>query len=422
MLESAPGDKMIETMRNPLWKSCDILGVQRRKILDGAILLGVLFVAIVLTLGPSVAQNSRKTQQINTGTVGIISGGTGGTDLNTLRDLATVFDSGGSLRILPIIGRGSLQNIDDILYLKGIDVGIVQSDVLTYIKQLPGYDNIGNRINYITKLFDLEFHLIAGKQIASVADLAGKKVNFGRVTTGSHITASAIFSALGVNVTPVYHETALALEMVQDKKIAATVFVAGKPDDIVARLKSDRNLHLLPVDYAKPLRKTYLPAILTNADYPDFIPKGTSIRTISVGSVMAVYNWTPIRSLQRYQKVVFFIDAFIERYEQLQKAPRHPKWRDLNLAALVPGWNRFPPAKARIDNLRQRMRKKAQERRKTRRKTDGRIELNSFDTANKDLFFKFLQDRNVDAEVVSDKNRGKLFQEYLRWQNSRNVQ
>ena len=39
------------------------------------------------------------------------------------------------VQVLPVLGKGSLQNLADILYLRGIDVGIVQSNVPAYAKQ-----------------------------------------------------------------------------------------------------------------------------------------------------------------------------------------------------------------------------------------------------------------------------------------------
>src|SRR3954447_1864756 len=68
--------------------------------------------------------------QANSGTVGVVSGGVDGTYIRIATDLAAVLDEGDQLRILPIAGKGSLQNVADILYLRGIDLGIVQSDVL----------------------------------------------------------------------------------------------------------------------------------------------------------------------------------------------------------------------------------------------------------------------------------------------------
>ena len=38
------------------------------------------------------------------------------------------------------------------------------------------------------------------------------------------------------------------------------------------------------------------------------------------------------------------MDAFFSRFDEFQQPPRHPKWREVNLTAEVPGWTRFQPA------------------------------------------------------------------------------
>ena len=71
----------------------------------------------------------------NAGTVGVIAGGIDGTYARIAADLAAVLDEPDGLRVLPILGKGSVQNISDILALRGVDVGIVQSDVLAYARR-----------------------------------------------------------------------------------------------------------------------------------------------------------------------------------------------------------------------------------------------------------------------------------------------
>ena len=57
---------------------------------------------------------------------------------------------------------------------------------------------------------------------------------------------------------------------------------------------------------------------------------------------MAVFAWQP--HTERYNKVTRFVDAFFSKFDQFQQPPRHPKWREVNLTAEVPGWTRFQPA------------------------------------------------------------------------------
>ncbi len=311
--------------------------------------------ALVLTTNSSIARNNNISSKIiaaNAGTVGIISGGFGSTNLRIVADLATVLNKKHKLRLLPMIGQGSVQNIDDILYLKGIDVGIVQSDVFEVFKKNGTRRDIVNSVNYISKLFNVEFHLIGGNSIQSIEDLAGKTVNFGVEGSGTSVTASIVFDRLGIKVKPVHLDFDLAVQQVKSGKIAAMAYVSGKPTSVITSLKRSDGLHLVPVDYAKPLRGTYYPAFFSYGDYPGMISKGDRVQSISVGTIMAVYNWTASkmgRRGARYRKVKSFIDAFFSRYKELKKSPRHPKWREMNIAAEVPGWKRFPPAQERLN-------------------------------------------------------------------------
>ena len=95
--------------------------------------LGACLALMVLSF-PAAAQQ-RVVEEINQGTVGVIAGGIDGTSMQAAADLASVLDRGNELRVLPIQGKGSVQAITDILYLRGIDIGIVQSDALTFAQR-----------------------------------------------------------------------------------------------------------------------------------------------------------------------------------------------------------------------------------------------------------------------------------------------
>jgi TRAP-type uncharacterized transport system substrate-binding protein len=55
----------------------------------------------------------------------LLTGTIGGTYVQFGADLASVLDDDDNLRVLPIIGRGSVQSVADTLFLKGVDLGIV---------------------------------------------------------------------------------------------------------------------------------------------------------------------------------------------------------------------------------------------------------------------------------------------------------
>lgn len=314
-------------------------------------LLAIVFALVSLYTIPSTAQSTSAAAQqnendqkwlVNKGTVGVMSGGINGTYSRIAADLASVLDDKNTLRIIPMIGKGSVQNITDILYLKGTDVGIVQSDVLSFLKDQRIHPGIEKRIKYITKLYNEEFHLVANTAIRDIADLAGRQVNFGNVGSGTDMTAQTVFKNLGLDVVPVHDDYALALEKVKSGEVAAMVYVAGKPVSAFAPIGPNDNLHFLPIKYEGDIVNTYLPSSFTAEDYPGLIAPGQDVETIAVGAVMAVFNWKP--GTFRYKKVKRFVDSMFDNFGSFQKAPRHKKWREVNLAAEVPGWKRFQPA------------------------------------------------------------------------------
>ena len=63
-------------------------------------------------------------QALNANTVTLITGTIGGTYVQFGADLASVLDDGNKLRVLPIVGRGSVQSVADILFLQGVDLGV----------------------------------------------------------------------------------------------------------------------------------------------------------------------------------------------------------------------------------------------------------------------------------------------------------
>src|SRR5690242_17007144 len=154
--------------------------------------------------------------------IGVVTSDQSGTYLRIAADMGKVLDNPTTgLRILPIAGDGSIQNITDLLYLKGVDLAIVQSDVLAYIKDHRIHGGVSDRVSYITRLYNEEFHLVARDKFRSVADLSGKRVNFGPDGSGSYLTATTVFKALGVEVVPQTFDTETALEKLKNGEIDA---------------------------------------------------------------------------------------------------------------------------------------------------------------------------------------------------------
>lgn len=310
--------------------------------------------AIEKTVRPRLATNrapsvSEITERLNQNTVSVISGTPAGTYLAVAYDMSAVLDDAENLRVLPIAGKGSVQNVRDILHLRGVDMGIVQSDVMGFFKQKGELGaNIDNRLVYITKLYNEEMHLVVNANVKDIKDLAGKKVSFDLNNSGTQFSSRIIFDLLGIKVEEVNIGLVDALVKIKSGEISAAVIVAGRPAAALAKLAKDPDIKLLPVPYTGALEdSSYLPAKLSSQDYASLIPDGQTIETIAVGAVLAVYNWP--RDSDRYRRVNRFVDAFFAKFAELQKPPRHPKWKEANLAAELKGWKRFPAAQELLD-------------------------------------------------------------------------
>ena len=281
--------------------------------------------------------------QINKDTVGIISGNPNGTYLQLAYDMSAVLD-GETIRVLPIVGAGGGGNIKDVRFLKGIDLGITQSVLLNRFKRTNEIGPINDKIVYIAKLNNEEMHLIVRSDsgINSIEQLAGKKINFSDIGSGTQLSTQEIFERLQIKVTEVNMGQADAFEAMKRGEIAATVLIAGKPTGSTRTLRTADGFKILPVTYSKALQEDFLPAVLTHEDYPNLIAKGETVDTIAVSCVLIAYNWD--KGTDRYQRISRFVEAFFPRIADFQKKPRHPKWKEANLAAVVPGWKRHDAA------------------------------------------------------------------------------
>ena len=262
--------------------------------------------------------------------------------------MARVLDEKDKLRVLPVLGKGPVQNVIDLLYLKSIDMGLVATDVPEFYKIQYGAD-ITDRLRYIMKLYNDEIHIIAPTEIKTVFDLEGKRIEAPK-DVGLY-SAKAIFSRLHINVT--YDSTYLnddtgALQQVIDGKADAWIVGTAKVMPIARNLKNEnRRLHLVSVPYDKRLQDLYLPSEFTSDEYPNLIPPGETVDTVAAGILLASFNWP--EKTDRYQKVAKFVDALFSRIGEFPKPPRHPKWKEASITAVVPGWQRFKAAQDWLD-------------------------------------------------------------------------
>jgi uncharacterized protein len=287
------------------------------------------------------AAHATQRDLVNGGTVGLISGGVTGTYVRIAADLANALDDGYELRVLPIIGKGSVRNIEDLVLLRGVDVAIVQSDVLDFYKRADLVSNIESKVRYISKLYNEEVHLLAKSEFGTVDDLKGRRVNFGTEGSGTFMTASIIFDDLGIDVDVSSYPEPIALEKLLAGELDALVFVGGKPVEFVQNVNRQDRLRLLEIPPGR-IKAAYLPSELTADAYPNLVDAGATVQTVAVSAVLAAYNWPA--GHPRRAKLDRFIESFFANFESLLEPPFHSKWREIDLTAPVPGWQRITPA------------------------------------------------------------------------------
>jgi hypothetical protein len=228
---------------------------------------------------------------------------------------------------------------------------VVDEDNLRLLKKKDPalYANVEQRVQYITKLYNSEFHVLARNDIKSYDDLKDKKVNFNLKDSQTEVTADTVFDSLKIPVQRSYYDNDEAMKRLLSGDISAMIILTGAPQVTMAKVKKEDGVHFLPLDQDSlpnhdlhGLFANYLPAEITHDLYPNLIAEGTTVPTIANRALLVAYTWP--ENSQRYNKIAKFIDAFFSKIDQLNSPSRHPKWREVNLSAEMPGWLRFKPA------------------------------------------------------------------------------
>jgi TRAP-type uncharacterized transport system substrate-binding protein len=322
----------------------------------------VVLIAVALS-GSSIAQSPRAPShspppsseissdkqiraRLNAWTIGLAGGLLEGAPIHFATEIARVVNDGGEMQVLPIVTRGPTENVNDLLFLKGVDAAIINSDSLEeYKSQVP---QIQQRITYVMNLFPSELHIFVRPEVRSLSDLAGKKVNFNTQGTAAAYSGPLIFSRLGIAVEKMFIPHPVALEQMRRGEIAAVVFVTSKPVDAFVKGKWEEGFKFLPVEYSSKFEDYYVPSYLEPADYPNLIAKDERIATIAVPTILASFNWRP--DSPRYRRVARFVDELFNRIDKLRSPGFDAKWKDVDLRTRAPGLERFQAAQEWIDH------------------------------------------------------------------------
>jgi TRAP-type uncharacterized transport system substrate-binding protein len=308
-------------------------------------------------------------------------------------ELAEVLDDGDNLRVLPIVTYGAASNLDDLLYLSNVDVAVTQADVFDYFRTNRKIPNLESRVNYIVRLPVSEMHVLARNETKTIEDLRGKKVSFGPAGSASSLTGTIVFQRLGIQVEQVLYDNPTALQKLKTGDLAALVRVIGKPIDFFAKIPANSGLRFVPIPFSNIFADYYALGELTNREYPTLVPEDQSVDTIAVPAVLAVVNWS--RRTDRYRRVERFVRSLFTKWDKFREPPRHPKWRDVNLAASVPGWTRWGVADEMLKRIRP--------------KDVAEVQPTSSE------FAAFLNNRASVPASLTDDQRESLFRDFLQW-------
>lgn len=267
--------------------------------------------------------------------MGMVTGGPTGTYIKIGEDIRKITEpSGISINVME--SAGSIQNVFDVRRKRGVQLGIVQSDVLEYIRDISldqDLKAIASKLAAVYPLYKEEVHLLGDFETKGLADLNGKKVAIGPERSGTYLTAKTIFNLAGITpAEEVFLGGKEALEALRNGQVDAMLYVAGAPATLFSEnTTGDDKFQLIPLD-DKAL-DNYLTAT---------IPAGTykwqerDVKTVAVKAVLMTFNYAG----EQCQNVAKVAKVIRENKEWLN-VNGHPKWREVSLDERLPAWPQY---------------------------------------------------------------------------------
>jgi TRAP transporter TAXI family solute receptor len=163
-------------------------------------------------------------------------------------------------------------------------------------------------------------HVIVARDSAvrTIADLAGRRVNVGPVTSGSRITALNVLAAHGVTPERIRELGELgltpALAALRDGRTDAVIEVIGVPANEIRVAFATLPLRLLPleqdaVDRLLRDNRAYLPASILPEAYPNLV---TRVPTIGVAAILATTTDLTAAEAAAATRIVFSATGLVE--------------------------------------------------------------------------------------------------------------
>ena len=268
--------------------------------------------------------------------VGLITGGEKGTYYRFGLDLQRLMRSHNfSLTVHP--SRGSVENVYAVYQRPGVQMGIVQSDVLAFVSRIetdPVLTRIAKKTKMVFPLYNEEIHLVGKRDIGSFEDLAGRRVAIGREGSGTYLTARLLFKLSEVVPAEMVNiDTGEALAALRAGRVDAMFYVAGYPvklftDDVT---EADQ-LAVIPIT-SKSITEFYPTVDLPARAYAW---QDKAVPTVAVKSVLVSFDFRrkDCQTVGRFAQV-------IARQMPWLIENGHPKWKAVDLEYPLRGWEQY---------------------------------------------------------------------------------
>ena len=295
----------------------------------------IAFATLLLALAlPAHAEQQQKAPATARGTVTVLTDGIAEPNGGATRAINELAKEIGNIRVLPIAGHGAVANVRDLLRLKGVDFAVLNSDIFPFLEQTRQYPNAQKQIRYVTHIYSQKVYLLTRKEFKTIDDLRGRKLAVPSRGAGSHTTAMTLFNLLGIDV--VLH-SGVDLD---DFKVESFDGILLLGDELArARLSAQarRDLQVMPIGLAPPLRATYRPAVIEPQELPG-VAVAENTETVAVSTLLAVYNWTSAQP--RYADVSGFSTRLFAALPRLRQNASSI-WRQADINAQIGGWSRY---------------------------------------------------------------------------------
>jgi TRAP transporter TAXI family solute receptor len=294
----------------------------------GRITIARLTVALLLLLLSSGAAGAAD--------LGIITGGEKGTyyqfGLN-LQNLGRPRDF--NVTVHP--SRGSIENVYAVYQRPGVQLGIVQSDVLAFVARVqtdPTLTRIAKKTKMVFPLYNEEIHVLARQGIEQFEDLADKRVAIGREGSGTYLTARLLFNVAEVvakEMVPI--DTDEALRELKAGRVDAMFYVAGYPVKLFSEsVQAADNLNLVQI-LNKSITEFYPRADIPTGTYPW---QTRVVNTVAVKAVLVSFDFQrrDCDTVGQFAKLVSDNMGWLTQNG-------HPKWKAVDLDFPLKGWDQY---------------------------------------------------------------------------------